>query len=329
MSLEVSENTHARRPLVVVGTTVICGEDLTAQGRIYIFDIIPVVPEPDHPETDRKLKLIAKEEVKGAVTALSGLGSEGFLLAAQGQKCMVRGLKEDGTLLPVAFMDMQCYVSVAKELRGTGLCVMGDAMKGVWLTGYTEDPYQLRLFGKSSTHLEVVTAEFFPDGENLYIIVIDTDSNLHIFQFNPDHPKSLAGTRLLPLTAFHTGSFHHRSYLLPPRPNKTPTEDTTSLPHHILLTSPLGTLSLLSPLPPTGSHSYSQMQSLANHLQNTLLQPAGLNPKMFRASTVDVGLGGRGVVDGNLLRRVGEEGGSGSVGKIGNGRASGGVRGWF
>ena len=50
---------------------------------------------------------------------------------------MVRGLKEDGTLLPVAFMDMRCYVSVAKELPETGLCLMGDVVKGVWFTGYT------------------------------------------------------------------------------------------------------------------------------------------------------------------------------------------------
>lgn len=71
------------------------------------------------------------------MTAVCGIGREGFLLAAQGQKCMVRGLKEDGTLLPVAFMDMQCYVSVLKELPGTGLCLMGDAVKGLWFTGYT------------------------------------------------------------------------------------------------------------------------------------------------------------------------------------------------
>jgi cleavage and polyadenylation specificity factor subunit 1 len=34
-------------------------------------------------------------------------------------------------------MDMQCYVSVARELEGTGLCVMGDAVKGVWFIGYS------------------------------------------------------------------------------------------------------------------------------------------------------------------------------------------------
>lgn len=136
MSLETSEHTPSRREVVVVGSAMIRGEDLPSQGRIYIFDIIDVVPEPDRPETSHKLKLIAEEEVKGAVTALSPIGSQGFLLVAQGQKCLVRGLKEDGSLLPVAFMDMQCYVTVAKELEGTGLCITGDAVKGIWLTGY-------------------------------------------------------------------------------------------------------------------------------------------------------------------------------------------------
>ncbi|KAL8732617.1 MAG: hypothetical protein Q9166_002592 [cf. Caloplaca sp. 2 TL-2023] len=188
MSLEVSEYTHARQPLVAIGTAIIQGEDLPALGRIYVFNVIPVVPEPDRPETGHKLKLIAQTEVKGAVTALSEIGSQGFLLAAQGQKCMVRGLKEDGTLLPVAFMDMQCYTSVAKELKGTGLCLMGDAVKGVWLAGYYEDPYALRLFGKSTSHMEVLAADFLPDGKQLYLVIADADSNIHIMQFDPEHP---------------------------------------------------------------------------------------------------------------------------------------------
>lgn len=136
MTLEISEHTHARQELVAVGTALVRGEDLPSIGRIYVFAVIDVVPEPDHPETGRKLKLIAKEEVKGAVTTLSEIGSQGFLIASHGQKCMVRGLKEDGSLLPVAFMDMQCYSTVTKELKGTGLCLMGDLIKGVWLTGY-------------------------------------------------------------------------------------------------------------------------------------------------------------------------------------------------
>lgn len=136
ITLSTSEHTDKRKPLIVVGTSTTVIPDQPSRGTIYIFDIIPVVPEPDRPETNQKLKLIAREEVKGAVTAISEIGTQGFLLAAQGQKCMVRGLKEDGSLLPVAFMDMMCYVSVARCLPGTGMCLMGDAWKGVWFVGY-------------------------------------------------------------------------------------------------------------------------------------------------------------------------------------------------
>lgn len=137
ISLEVSENTHERKEMIVVGTTFTRGEDIAARGCVYVFEVIKVVPEPDKPETDRKLKLVGMEPVKGAVTALSGIGGQGFLIVAQGQKCIVRGLKEDGSLLPVAFMDVQCYVSVVKELKGTGMCILGDAVKGLWFAGYS------------------------------------------------------------------------------------------------------------------------------------------------------------------------------------------------
>jgi cleavage and polyadenylation specificity factor subunit 1 len=137
LSLEVSEITHEHKDMVVVGTAIVRGEDIATKGCVYVFEVVNAVPDPDVPEKNRKLKLFAKEVVKGPVTAVSSIGGQGFLIAAQGQKCMVRGLKEDGSLLPVAFMDMQCYVSVVKELKATGLCIMGDALKGLWFTGYS------------------------------------------------------------------------------------------------------------------------------------------------------------------------------------------------
>ena len=187
LNLEVSEDTHERKQLVTVGTAISKGEDLAIKGRIYVFDIVNVVPEADRPETNMRLKQIAKEEIpRGAVTGMSEIGTQGFMLIAQGQKCMVRGLKEDGTLLPVAFMDMNCYVTSVKELRGTGLCLFADAVKGVWLAGYTEEPYKMILFGKSGRNMEIVAAELLPDGKELYLVAADADCNLHIMQYDPE-----------------------------------------------------------------------------------------------------------------------------------------------
>ena len=187
LNLEVSEATNERKQLIAVGTAIARGEDLGVKGRIHVFDVATVIPQPGRPETSRRLKAVAREDVpRGAVTALSEIGTSGLMLVAQGQKCLVRGLKEDGTLLPVAFMDMNCHVAAARELPGTGLCAMADAFKGVWLTGYTEEPYKMMLFGKGATRLQALNVDFLPDGKDLYVVVADADGNIHVLQFDPE-----------------------------------------------------------------------------------------------------------------------------------------------
>ena len=152
IDLEVSEVTRKRAPVIVIGTCVSNGIDLPTKGNIYAFSVIPVVPVPGHPETGMKMKLLAKETVKGAVTSVSTIGKEGFFLTANGQKCFVRGLKEDGTIMPVAFMDVQTHVSASKALPGTGLCLVADATKGLWFVGYTVrwPKYFLKITGNDS-----------------------------------------------------------------------------------------------------------------------------------------------------------------------------------
>ncbi|GAA89393.1 cleavage and polyadenylation specificity factor subunit A [Aspergillus luchuensis IFO 4308] len=306
ISLEISENTHERKDLIVVGTAFARGEDIPSRGCIYVFEVVQVVPDPDDPETDRKLKLIGKESVKGAVTALSEIGGQGFVLVAQGQKCMVRGLKEDGSLLPVAFMDMQCYVSVVKELKGTGMCILGDAVKGIWFAGYSEEPYKMSLFAKDLDYLEVSAAEFLPDGRRLFIVVADSDCNIHVLQYDPEDPKSSNGDKLLSRSKFHTGNFASTLTLLPRTmvssekmiSNSDDMDiDNQSALHQVLMTTQNGSLGLITCMP---EESYRRLSALQSQLTNTLEHPCGLNPRAFRAVESD-GTAGRGMLDGNLL----------------------------
>ncbi|CAI7630992.1 unnamed protein product [Penicillium bialowiezense] len=307
VNIEISENTHERKDLIVVGTAIAKGEDMPSRGTIYVFDVINVAPDPERPETGRKLKLIGKESVKGAVTALSGIGGQGFIIVAQGQKCMVRGLKEDGSLLPVAFMDMQCYVNVAKELKGTGMCILGDAVKGLWFAGYSEEPYRMSLFGKDPEYLEVVAADFLPDGSKLYMLVADSDCNLHVLQYDPEDPKSSNGDRLLSRSKFYTGNFATSVMLLPRTPvsselldsaEEAMDVDETHAKHQVLVASQNGSLALVTSV---AEESYRRLSALQSQLVNTVDHPAGLNARAFRAVESD-GAAGRGMVDGNLLR---------------------------
>ncbi|POS84108.1 hypothetical protein EPUL_003312 [Erysiphe pulchra] len=315
LSLEVSEITNERKQLITIGTAICKGEDLPTKGRIYVYDIIIAVPEPDRPETNKRLKLIAKEDIgRGAVTAVSEIGTQGFMLVSQGQKCMVRGLKEDGSLLPVAFMDMNCYVTCIKELRGTGLCVFSDVIKGVWFAGYTEEPYKMMLFGKSAKNFEVIAAELLPDGKELYIVVADVNCNLHILEYDPEHPKSIQGHLLLHRSTFALGGHFPKTLTLLPR-TKAPTLNPSNLhatgysndvtntqDYHIIITTSTGCISVLSPL---SEFQYRRLSTLTTHLVNTLSHSLGLNPKMYRIDrdAPESMVGSRTVVDGALLSR--------------------------
>lgn len=44
----------------------------------------------------------------------------------------------------------------------------------------------MRLFGKYIQDLEVIAADFLPDGKQLYIVVADAECNIHILQFDPE-----------------------------------------------------------------------------------------------------------------------------------------------
>lgn len=317
LNLEVSEQTHERKDLIVVGTGIAKGENVVTRGMIYLFDVVDVVPQPDIPETDLKLKLITKEDVRGAVTAISNIGSQGFLLAAQGQKCMVRGLREDNAILPVAFLDMRYYVSVAKELPGTGLTILADAFSGLWLIGYSEEPYKMQVLGRDLENPSIVAAEFLPQEKQLYLIASDCRGDLRILQYDPENPKTERGSVLLHRSTFNTGYFPSLMALLPRSP--TPSEavaashvaDSDSedgmqvepqapkTGHQILVITKEGAIALITPL---SEQSYRRLGTLQTVLMTQLDQPCGLNPRARRQVETD-GVGGRGMIDAEVVKR--------------------------
>ncbi|KOS21575.1 Protein cft1 [Escovopsis weberi] len=321
LHLEVSEETRERRMLLAVGTALSKGEDLPTRGRVQVFDIVTVIPEPGRPETNKRLKLLAREEIpRGGVTALSEVGTQGLMLVAQGQKCMVRGLKEDGSLLPVAFLDMSCHVSTVRELPGTGLCLMADAFKGLWFAGYTEEPYTFKVLGKSSGNLPLLVADFLPDGEDLSMVAADADGDIHVLEFNPSHPKSLQGHLLLHRTSFSVTPNHPTTSLLLPRtlPNShssssssAPSASSSFPPRHILLLgSPSGCIAALTPLP---ENTYRRLLSVTTQLLPALTPHGGLHARAHRHSEtasaavgVETAASGRAIVDGVVLAQWGE-----------------------
>lgn len=200
------------------------------------------------------------------------------------------------------------------------------------LTIAQEDPYRMILFGKTRTNMDVVAADFLPFSQHLFIAIASGDCNVHIMQFDPDHPKSLSGQRLLHKSTFHTGHLSTSMTLLPR--DALPTDSAeypiaatangdvaNSVPddhHQILVTNQSGSLGLITAL---DEQTYRRLTALQMYLYNNVEHACGLNPRAFRAIESE-GLGTRGVVDGSMCARgwaeLSARGKAEACGKIGS-----------
>ncbi|KAF4556011.1 CFT1-like protein [Elsinoe fawcettii] len=311
--LEISEVTHNHRLLISIGTITTRSDAYADKGALYVFDIIPVVPSPSAPETRWSLHLLSREETRAPITALTGIG--GLVGTAQGQKLMWRGLREDGQNLPVAFLDFLTYTTSLKTLGGSRMWLATDAWKGMWFGGYIEEPPRIHVFGKTKPKGALVTGEFLPFEGGLYLLAVNERCRLQVWSYEPEHPKSLGGVRLVEKTSFELGHLVTGMRLLPSTMPEREGEEAKL--HQVLTWSRSGSLGLVTPL---DESRYRRLSALQSQLTNVLEHAAGLNPRAYRNVKSEDG-GGRGIVDGDLIRRVGELGAgrrSEVIGRVGD-----------
>lgn len=292
VKLTVSESTKRKKEFVAIGTSIIRGEDLAAKGAFYIYEVIEVVPEPGKPETNRKFKEVAQEGVKGAVTALCEV--EGHLLVSQAQKVIVRNIQEDNSISPVAFLDLNLYVSDAKSLKN--LLVLSDSMKSVWLVGFGQEPYRMNVIGKDLRDIEITSAEFAVHGKSLYISAADTERRLHLLQYDPEDPTSLSGQRLLLRSEFFTGRTINDMVMIPSSIDEDKSGDLMSIG-----ASDDGTLIGIIPV---SESSYRRLFVMQQQIIDKEEQNCCLNPRMHRSHGAQLTTG-RSILDYNAIKRFG------------------------
>lgn len=290
--LTVSEKTKKKKEVIVFGSSVLRGEDLAAKGSFYVYDIVDIVPEPGRPETKNKFKEIAQEAIKGAVTAVCEV--EGHLLIAQAQKIIIRNLQEDNSIIPVAFMDLNIFISEAKALKN--LVLLGDSMKSVVLAGFGQEPYRMTNLGKDLRDIEVTSGEFIVSSGRLYMVVADNDRRLHLLQYDPEDPSSLSGQRLVLRSEFYLGRRVNSSVLVPYGMEK----GSQLIP---LLGSEDGTLCTVLPLSET---MYRSLFVIQQQIIEKEPQVACLNPREYRMlarSRTNQQQVGRMLLDYSVIRR--------------------------
>ncbi|KAI9146233.1 CPSF A subunit region-domain-containing protein [Paraphysoderma sedebokerense] len=284
VSMESKETASGRKPFLVVGTGFMKGEDVTTRGKIYMFEIITVVPEPGKPLFNHKFKLVGFEEVKGAVTCIAGIG--GHLLAGLGQKIIMYDFEDNERLQGIAFQDMNLMVNSIATARN--FILAGDLYKSASFLAFQEDPPKLQLLGKDYYPLHVTSVDYIIDGPNVSFVLGDEDGNIHLLAYAPYNVQSVSGNKLLRKGDFHIGpnvTTFLRMHMNEANPIKLDaavgnTESTPAKLQHLCYYGTTdGSLNLIMPVT---EKIYKRLILLYNKMVPGIQHHAGLNPKSFR-----------------------------------------------
>ncbi|KAL7640863.1 UNVERIFIED_CONTAM: hypothetical protein RMT77_008000 [Armadillidium vulgare] len=265
------------RGYIALGTTYSYGEDITCRGRIIIFDVIDVVPEPGQPLTKNRLKVLYNGEQKGPVTALTHC--LGNLVSAIGQKIYIWQLK-DQELVGVAFIDIPVYVH--RLLTVKNLIYGSDICKSVFLLRFQETNRTLSIVSKDQKPMHVYSIEFLVDNSNLSFIVSDAEKNLIVMTYNPEARESIGGTRLIRKGDLNLGSHINSFFRIRCRVGDADSEskalalERKHITMFATLDGSLGYVIVIS------ERTYRRFSMIYNLLVQSLPHIAGLNPKSSR-----------------------------------------------
>jgi len=274
VSLKSEGTVSGMKPYIALGTNYAYNEDITCRGRIVIFDVIEVVPEPGLPLTKNKLKVEYDKEQRGAITALDDV--QGFLVTAIGQKIYIWQLKDDD-LCGIAFIDVQIYVQSLATIKN--LILVGDIFKSITLLRYQEDTKVLSLVSRDCRPMEVYAVEYMVDNPNLNLIVSDKEKNIFLYAYMPLERDSHGGQLLLRRSGINVGSHVNTMFRIQCKPTDSDLQRRPARRHATYFATLDGSIGLLLPV---SEKMYRRLSMLQNLLTTYIPHRAGLNPKSYR-----------------------------------------------
>ena len=192
-SLQTKQTITGRKHFLVLGTALVKSEDRPSRGRLLVFDVLSVVPQEDRPETNRKLKLLRSEPVRGPVSAIAPI--KGHLMAAIGTKILVHSFENNDTLNGIAFIDANTWIKQVAVVKN--FFVIADIRLSISFACFQEDPPKIVILGKDhAPSLHATHCDFLLTASELMILMGDEKDGIHSFSYDPLQPQSQGGDKL-------------------------------------------------------------------------------------------------------------------------------------
>lgn len=283
---------------ICMGTNYNYSEDITSRGRILIFDLIEVVPEPDKPWTKYKLKQVYAKEQKGPVSAITS--TRGFLVTSVGQKVYLWQLKDED-IVGVAFIDTNIFIHQMVSIKS--LILIADVYKSVTVLRFQDEFRTLSMVSRDYNPLMVYQIEYLVDNANLAFLASDSEANLSIFMYQPESRESHGGQKLVRRADYHVGQKVNAMFRVACNFKQQFDKRIAAYDNkHMTFFATLdGGFGFVLPLP---EKTYRRLFMLQNVLLTHNAHLAGLNPKSFR--TIKqwrkvLTNPARGILDGELI----------------------------
>ncbi|KAJ8329492.1 mRNA cleavage and polyadenylation factor subunit [Batrachochytrium dendrobatidis] len=303
VDLSSKETISGKKLYLAIGTGYSRGEDLSSRGKLHLYDVIEVVPDPNNPQTNRKFKHVDSEDDRSPFSAICTVND--YLLAAIGPKIIMYQL-EDGEITGVAFLDVNVFVTSLSSVKN--LIQICDIQKSVWFVAFQEEPAKLAVLGRDVHPLQGYAANMLIDDNQLALLVADGDKNLHTMIYAPDNVQSLGGERLIRKGEIHLGQ-HVSKFIRMRRKPLLRNDAIVFSKQYLNVAATLdGALEIITPV---SERIFKRLYGLYSRMVTSIEHIAGLNPRGFRQAQHRVrpitlsGFigppGPRGILDGDLL----------------------------
>jgi cleavage and polyadenylation specificity factor subunit 1 len=191
--LNDKQGNNGKSHFLVVCTTFVEGEDRPSKGRLHVFELISIVPEPENPFKDCKLKLLGAAKTKGAILQCEEI--RGNIALCIGTKIMIYKVDRSEGVIPIGFHDLHTFTSSISVIKNYILA--SDIYRGLTFFYLQSRPIRLTALGCSGVIRNTVSVELLPVGDELSMLCCDASGVIHIYTYSPHNMLSLDGTKLV------------------------------------------------------------------------------------------------------------------------------------